>query len=156
MTRTARFATTIAALALSTTVAGTIAYARASRTGVPATAVLRALQPVHSRGRRREGPSRGDQIVSSDQNLRPVRQKGRSRHAGLRITKLSRSRPNARSRSSSPRARSPRSTWAAAAAQDRRGDRGTGRYNRRTGADDAVESGTDNSPHNVLTFRLLK
>jgi hypothetical protein len=158
MTCTARFATIVAALALSTTVAGTIAYGQDD--AVPTSEQLQyyvhfspfALVDVGAKG-----PSRGDQIVSSDQIFAESGKKvGRDTQI-CGITKLSPLEAECTltfvfadgTITAQYMGRQPPHKTAAVTG-------GTGRYIGARGEMTLVESGHDNSPHNVLTFRLLK
>ena len=158
MTRTARFATTIAALALSTTVAGTIAYGQDA--AQPASRQLQYyvhFSPFTLVDVGAKGPSRGDQIVSSDQIFaQSGRKVGRDTQACV-ITKLSPLEAECTltfvfadgTITAQYMGRQPPHKIAAVTG-------GTGRYIGARGQMTLDESGHDNSPHNVLTFRLLK
>jgi hypothetical protein len=157
MTRTARFATAIAALALSTTVAGTIAYGRDD--AEPPSQQLQYyvhFSPFTLVDVGAKGPSRGDQIVSSDQIFAQSGTKvGRDTQA-CGITKLSPLEAECTltfvfaDGTITAQYMGRQSPHKIAAVTG-----GTGKYIGARGQMTLVESGHDNSPHNVLTFRLL-
>lgn len=157
MTRTARFAITVAFLACVSTIAGTIAYGKDDPG--PASQQLRyyvhfspfTLVDIGDRG-----PSRGDEIVSYDQIFAPSgRNAGRDTQACV-ITKLSPLEAECTltfvfadgTITAQYMGRQPPHKIAAVTG-------GTGRYIGARGELTLVESGHDNSPRNVLTFRLL-
>jgi hypothetical protein len=158
MTRTARFAITVAALACVSTIAGTIAYghddARAPSQQLRYSVHFSPFTLVDIGAK---GPSRGDEIVSDDQIFTPSgRKAGRDTQACV-ITKLSPLEAECTltfvfangTITAQYMGRQPPHKIAAVTG-------GTGRYIGARGELTLVESGHDNSPHNVLTFRLLK